>query len=106
MNNSKIRILLLATLIVSSPLVVAQQAPLQPRVITTTMPEPARWTQEDVTTSQKYATAQKELAAAKFDALNACKTVMPAQHDSCVREANTIYAQDMAEVQKRLYPSR
>jgi hypothetical protein len=70
------------------------------------MPEPARWTQEDVTPSQKFAAAKKELVAAKFEAMNACKTVLSSQHSVCVAEAEMIYSQDLAAAQKRFYPSK
>jgi len=91
--------------IVSSVLFVgsafSQTAPNGP-----TMAEPARWTQEDFTPSQKFAAAKKELVAAKFEAMSTCKTVLPAQRSVCVAEAETIYSQDLNAAQKRFYPSK
>lgn len=106
MIHSQIRMLILATLFATSPLAIAQTTPMQMRATAATMPDPARWIQEDTTTAQKYVTSQKELSAAKFEALNACKLVMPTQQSNCVREANTIYQQDLIESRKRLYPAK
>ena len=96
----------MASIVAVSSLVISHAAFSQTRPTVSGMPEPARWTQEDLTTAQKFATAKKEMAAAKFDALNACKLVQPAQHSSCVAEANRIYAEDMAAAQKYFYPGR
>ncbi len=106
MKITQIRTLMLASVVVVSSLVVGEAAFSQTRPAVSVMPEPTRWTQEDVTTSQKLATAQKEMAAAKFEAMNACKTVAPTQHASCVAEAESIYSQDLAAAQKRLYPNK
>jgi hypothetical protein len=96
----------MASIVAISSLVISQAAFSQARPTVSKTPEPARWTQEDVTTAQKFATAKKDIDAAKYDAIIACKSVQPAQHSSCVAEANRIYAEDMAAAQKYFYPGK
>lgn len=98
--------LVMAAIVAFSSLMISHAAFSQTRAQTNGMPEPARWTQEDKTTAQKFETAKKEMAAAKYDAINECKLVQPAQRNSCVAEANRIYAEDLAAAQKYFYPGR
>ncbi len=96
----------MASIVAISSLVISHAAFSQARPTVAKTPEPARWTQEDVTTAQKFATAKKDIDAAKYDAIIACKLVPPAQYSSCVAEANRIHAEDIAAAQKYYYPGR
>ncbi len=100
------RSLMLLSIVVIFSVLIVQTAFSQTIKNVPVMSEPARWTQEDVTPAQKFAAAKKELVAAKFEAMNACKLVATAQHASCVTEAESIYNQDLATAQKRFYPSK
>jgi hypothetical protein len=96
----------MASIVVVTSFVISHAAFSQTRPTVSAMPEPARWTQEDVTTAQKFTTAKKEMAAAKYDAIVACKLAQPAKYSSCVAEANRIYAEDVAAAQKYFYPGK
>ena len=100
------RSLMLLSIVVVFSILIVQTAFSQSTTNISVMQEPTRWTQEDVTTAQKFAAAKKELVAAKFEAMNICKTVASTQHASCVSEADSIYNQDLAAAQKRFYPSK
>lgn len=106
MNTVQRTRILLSIVISASSLTIGHTAFSQTSVPASGMPEPIRWTQEDITVNQKYSTIKKEMEAAKFMALSECKVVAPAQRNSCVAQANRIYAEDMASAQKYLYSAK
>ncbi len=65
------------------------------------MPEPARWTQEDVTTEQKISTARKEAVAAQQSSIDACKSTGGPTYQACVVEARVNYQNDISAMNKR-----
>jgi len=65
------------------------------------VPEPARWTQEDVTTEQKYSTATKESIAAQQESIKNCEMLDPAQRPTCVASARKTYSEEMALIRTR-----
>lgn len=65
------------------------------------VPEPARWTQEDVTPEQKYSTATKESIAAQHESVKNCEMLDPAQRPACVALARKTYSEEMALIRTR-----
>lgn len=65
------------------------------------IPEPARWTQEDVTKEQKYSTAMKESIAAQHESIKNCEIIDPAQRSMCVALARKTYIEEMALIRTR-----
>jgi hypothetical protein len=68
--------------------------------------DPARWTREDVTAADRLKTLRKETAAALQESLGNCKRLAQAERATCVKEARTIYQQEMASLQERLSAGR
>ncbi len=79
-------------------LMAAVSAPLgaQPLPVNAMTAEPARWTQEDVTSQQKFSTANKEAVAAQQQSLDACNAMVVSQRQTCVAQARMRYSEDMA----------
>lgn len=65
------------------------------------MQEPARWTQEDVTTAQKYSTATKESNAALYESLKNCQILDVSLRASCTAQARGSYNEEMAAIRIR-----
>ncbi len=71
------------------PAVVAKQA----REVT--YGDPARWYREDATDAARLRTLQKEIGAALTEARTACRKLSRSARADCLKEASTIYRQDM-----------
>jgi len=65
------------------------------------IPDPARWTQEDVTPEQKYNTARKESLAAHQIAQTHCKTLPVSDHAICLAQARLEFEQEMTEIKAK-----
>jgi predicted small lipoprotein YifL len=63
--------------------------------------EPARWTQEDATPEQKFATARKEALAANQMALDECKTMIGDDKAKCEAQARLDLVLDMARIREK-----
>ena len=63
-------------------------------------PEPARWTQEDVTRAQKLSTAQKEATNAQQASIDECASKPMNTRQACVAQARMYYAEDEAAIRK------
>jgi len=68
--------------------------------------DPARWTQEDVTTEQQYVTARKELAAAYQISLTECAPLVAIDKQLCLNDAKRAYEQELSLLGFRLGPAR
>lgn len=69
--------------------------------------DPARWTQEDVTLQEQYATSRKELAAAYKMAVDACNSSVASDKKAqCLADAKSDYEQELSLLGFRLGPSR
>lgn len=68
--------------------------------------EPARWTQEDMTIEQQYATARKELAAAYQIALTECNAFTGQVRLECIAQAKSDFERELSLLGFRLGPSR
>jgi hypothetical protein len=64
-------------------------------------PDPARWTQEDVTPEQKFKTARAEAVAAHQDAQNACKIMPNEDQRLCLGQARVVFDSDMQVIRQR-----
>ena len=64
-------------------------------------PDPARWTQEDVTPEQKFKTARSEAVAAHQDAQNACKIMPNEDQRLCLGQARVVFDSDMQGIRQR-----
>jgi hypothetical protein len=62
---------------------------------------PARWQQEDTTVAERLRTIRKETAAGLQENLGNCRSLPAAERSACVREARTIYQQEMAGARAR-----
>ena len=71
---------------------------IQPKIL---MPEPARWTQEDVTPEQKYLTATKESIAAQHESIKNCEILDPPQQNACIALARKTYGEEMSLIRAR-----
>lgn len=87
-----------AALLMSS---ISTTSSAQTEQTTVLMPEPARWTQEDVTLEQKYSTATKESIAAQHESIKNCEILDPAQRTACVALARKTYSEEMAMIRSR-----
>lgn len=96
MSRTLTNVLFVLAVSVSATTVMAQTA-TRP----SSMPEPARWTQEDVTKEQKISTARKEAVAAQQSSIDACKLIGGSMYQACVTEARVNYQKDIAEMNKR-----
>ena len=68
--------------------------------------DPARWTQEDTTVAQQYATARKELAAAYQISLVECARLESVEKQPCLEQAKREYEQELSLLGFRLGPAR
>ncbi|WP_219116324.1 hypothetical protein [Janthinobacterium sp. UMAB-56] len=86
---------LLAALFACSlaPLAQAQTATPQPG-------DPQRWYQADSTPQAQLRTLHKEIAAALAEAKKACRLQASAARAACLKDAQDIYRQDMANAEK------
>ena len=57
--------------------------------------DPARWHREDATTAERMRSMRKEAAAALQENLGACRSQPTAERSACMREARTLYQQEM-----------
>ncbi len=64
--------------------------------------DPARWTREDTTAQARLRTMQKEMGAALQEAKNACKRMPAAERSACLKQAQTVYQNDMAQAKEQL----
>lgn len=60
--------------------------------------DPARWHQEDATMQARMRTLRKEIAAGLQENLGACRSQPAAERSACMREARSIYQQEMANL--------
>lgn len=67
--------------------------------------DPARWHQEDTTTSAQMRTLRKEIGAALAEARLACKKGPAAERAACMKEAQDTYQRDMANAPQILAQS-
>jgi hypothetical protein len=58
--------------------------------------DPARWHQEDSTTSAQMRTLRKEIGAALAEARLACKKGPASERGGCMKEAQQTYQRDLA----------
>lgn len=63
--------------------------------------DPARWYQEDVTPRARAATSTKEAGAAYREAQIECRKNIPAARSACLREARTMFQQDLADARQQ-----
>jgi hypothetical protein len=96
MSRTVSNVLFVLAVSASATTAMAQTATKSP-----SMPEPARWTQEDVTKEQKISTARKEAVAAQQSSIEACKLIGGPMYQACVTEARVNYQKDIAEMNKR-----
>lgn len=76
--------------------------PLPPPSTTLSVPdEPARWSKEDVTDEQKYATARKEAMAANQMALEECKSMSGDAKTKCEAQAKLDLVLDLARIREK-----
>ena len=64
----------------------------------TSLNEPARWTQEDVTRQHKISTATKEAVAAQQQSIDECKKLATTMQAECIANARVAYRQDMEAI--------
>jgi len=65
------------------------------------MPEPERWTKEDLTLDEQYSTAKKETQAAFHEAKIECQRLSVPEQASCLAQARTQMDKEMAAINKR-----
>ena len=65
------------------------------------IPEPERWTQEDVTLEQQFETARKETIAAHQEAVNVCKTLYASEQAECLLQAKTELESELAKLKAK-----
>ena len=97
-------IMLGGALSILAPLSVAQRPlPPVPAIVwpDSVEPDPARWTQEDVTPEQKFKTARAEAVAAHQDAQNACKIMPNEDQRLCLGQARVVFDSDMQAIRQR-----
>jgi hypothetical protein len=58
--------------------------------------DPARWYQDDATTTEQMRTLRKEIGAALAEATVACKKGAASERAACMQDARSTYKQDMA----------
>lgn len=63
--------------------------------------DPARWYQEDATPRARAATSTKEAGAAYREAQIECRKDGPAARSACLREARSIFRQDLADARQQ-----
>jgi len=63
-------------------------------------PDPARWTQEDMTRAQKLSTAQKEAVNAQQASIDDCASKPMNTRQACVAQARMYFAEDEAAIRK------
>jgi hypothetical protein len=73
----------------------------QPMSGSNVVPDPLRWTQEDVTPAQKLSTATKEAVNAHAQFMNDCKSQSAARYAACAAEVDKNYELERAEIRRR-----
>lgn len=68
--------------------------------------DPARWYQEDATSTAQMRTLRKEIGAALAEANIACKKGPVSERDACMKEARATYQRDMANAPQILAQSQ
>jgi hypothetical protein len=68
--------------------------------------DPARWYQEDASSTAQMRTLRKEIGAALAEANIACKKGPASERDACLKEARATYQQDMANAPQILAQSQ
>jgi len=63
--------------------------------------DPARWSQENTSTSARLRTIHKEIAAGLQESLGACRRMAASERRACQAEARAIYKQEMAGARTR-----
>ena len=69
-------------------------------------PDPARWTQEDVTRAQKLSTAQKEATNAQQASIDDCAAKPLNARQACIAQARRYYAEEEAAIRKMFGSSK
>jgi len=96
---------LMALGILFSPIAAISQTgpiPLPPPSASAPSPdEPARWSQDDATPEQKYATARKEAMAANQMALEECKSMSGEAKAKCEAQAKLDLVLDLARSREK-----
>lgn len=64
--------------------------------------DPARWHQEDATTSARMRTLRKEIGAALAEAKQACNKGPAVERGACLKEARDTYQRDLANAPRIL----
>ena len=65
------------------------------------MPDPERWTQEDVTLEQKFDTARKEVLAAHQEALKVCQSMHTTEQTDCITQARAGLELELAKLKAK-----
>jgi tRNA1(Val) A37 N6-methylase TrmN6 len=65
------------------------------------VPEPERWTKEDLTLDEQYSTAKKEAQAALHEAKIECQAQASFDQITCLSQAKNEYDREMAAINKR-----
>lgn len=68
----------------------------------TLVKDPARWSIEDTTPKARYQTLKKEADAAQRENLKQCKAMAANEKKECMKEAKTLYQQDLARAKQAL----
>ncbi|HAT33694.1 MAG TPA: hypothetical protein DCW29_23485 [Janthinobacterium sp.] len=63
--------------------------------------DPARWYVEDATPQEQMRTLRKEIGAALQEAQADCRRGPARERSACMKEARSIYEQDMANAQQQ-----
>ena len=63
--------------------------------------DPARWYQEDTTARARFQTLKKEAGAAYQEAMAECKKAEHATRAACIRDARTMFEQDLADARQQ-----
>ncbi len=93
-NTFILRVAALALLGIAAPLTAQTLVP------GVNAPDPARWTQEDVTRQQKLSTAQKEAVAAQQATIDSCASKAMNERQACIAEARRYFAEDQAAIRR------
>jgi len=63
-------------------------------------PDPARWSEEDITPEQKFKTGRAEAVAAHQDAQNACKSMPLEDQRICMAQARVVFESEMDAIRQ------
>lgn len=96
---------MMALVVLFSPIAaISQTGPIPlppPSAIPPVSDEPNRWSQEDATPEQKYATARKEAMAANQMALEECKSMSGEAKAKCEAQAKLDLVLDLARSREK-----